>query len=85
MISSRTLPSSPSKERILLILGVSAFVIFLTNLAVITGTGYRDGILPIPKSLKHLGQHSKVQTALIIGGEGARTVMLTFGAAAHNS
>ena len=62
MISSRTLPSSPSKERILFILGVSTFVIFLTNLAVITGTDYRDGIeiLPIPQSLKHLGQHSKV-------------------------
>jgi len=86
-----TLPPSSSKQRILLILGVSAFVIFLTNLAIITKTDYRYEIelLPISQSIKHPGEQNKVQTALIAGGEDARIVMLTFCAiiasAAHNS
>ena len=77
-----TLPPS-SKRWILFILGVSAFVIFLTNLAIITGTDYRYGI-----GLKHPGEHNRVRTVLIAGGEDARIVMLTFCAviasAAHN-
>ncbi|KAG0644101.1 hypothetical protein HOY80DRAFT_1013755 [Tuber brumale] len=55
-----TLPPSSSRPRIFFILCISAFVIFLTNLTVITGTDYRAGIeiLPIPQSLKRPGQHN---------------------------
>jgi len=69
-----TLPPSSSKRRILFILGVSAFVIFLTNLAIITGTDYRYGIevLKTSQSLKHPGEHNRVRTILIVGGEDAK-------------
>ncbi|RPA98100.1 hypothetical protein L873DRAFT_1051969 [Choiromyces venosus 120613-1] len=54
------LPPS-SRRRIFFVLSVLAFVIFVTNLIIITDTDYRNGIdiLPIPQSLKGSGKHTK--------------------------